>query len=355
MQNNLKDISETFTQTHLWVDAFSKADHLEGLANGCVGITTSPTWVSHMVLEEPQQEKKMQSLLESHPYSSEQELLWMLTLENARERSKVLLDIWEKGKPGQGRFAVQTSIYDYNNKQKMVKMALDVDKLGPNMQVKIPATKEGIAAMEEATYLGVSVMATLCFSVDQAVAAAEAVKRGLNRRAREGKENSSIAPVCAVLLGMQEDWLHGYMEKEQLAIDPCALCYAGVAITKKIHALFAQRHYPMRVLTAYYRHLLHFREFIGGDLIMTIPIRWQRRFVSCALELRDFMHDPVAPQYLDALCSLAPFAAAYTQGSLADTDFDTFGPVVMTLRYFTESYEKAILKIRQMRLRDPLA
>ena len=73
------------------------------------------------------------------------------------------------------------------------------------MQVKIPSTKEGIKAMEEATFRGISVMATVCFSVDQAVAAAEAIERGMKRRTAQGLSNAELNPVCAVLLGMQED------------------------------------------------------------------------------------------------------------------------------------------------------
>ena len=57
------------------------------------------------------------------------------------------------------------------------------------MQVKIPVTEAGIHAIEEATYHGVSINATVCFTVPQAVAVAEAVERGLNRRAASGKSD----------------------------------------------------------------------------------------------------------------------------------------------------------------------
>src|ERR687894_213210 len=65
----------------------------------------------------------------------------------------------------------------------------------PNIVVKFPTTEAGVAAMEEATYRGISVNATVSFSVSQAVAAAEAVERGLDRRAADGLPTDAMGPV----------------------------------------------------------------------------------------------------------------------------------------------------------------
>jgi transaldolase len=56
----------------------------------------------------------------------------------------------------------------------------------PNLFIKIPGTKEGIPAIEEAIFLGVPVNVTLLFSAGQYVAAAQAYMRGIERRIAEG-------------------------------------------------------------------------------------------------------------------------------------------------------------------------
>ena len=61
----------------------------------------------------------------------------------------------------------------------MVAQAVRFSQLAPNMIVKIPATSAGIPAIEEATYRGVSINATVSFTPPQCVAVAEAVERGL--------------------------------------------------------------------------------------------------------------------------------------------------------------------------------
>ena len=62
----------------------------------------------------------------------------------------------------------------------------------PNLFIKIPGTREGIPAIEEAIFQGVPVNVTLLFSTQQYQAAAEAYVRGLERRVAGGPE-----PRCA--------------------------------------------------------------------------------------------------------------------------------------------------------------
>ena len=72
----------------------------------------------------------------------------------------------------------------------ILEQVLHFDSLAPNMIVKIPVTRAGIPAIEEATYRGVSINATVSFTLPQCIAVAEAVERGLARR-REAKAKTS--------------------------------------------------------------------------------------------------------------------------------------------------------------------
>lgn len=354
--SQLIKMNEQFKQTELWTDSFHVEDHLYGLSQGAKGITTSPTWVSRMMLNEPEERHRpiVQSLFQDHPDYNAAECTWAWILEMGKQRSQCMLPLWEKGKPSQGRFSIQTSILEYNNKDRMVQMAKEVHACGPNMQVKIPATQAGIEAMEEATYLGISVMATCCFTVDQALAVSQALDRGLERRQQEGLDNRMIHPVCAVLLGMQDDWVKQYSETKGIVISPLAYCYAGIAIAKKVAKLFQERQTKTRLLVAYYRHQLHWSEFIGGDLIMTIPVKWQKRFENCKVPIENNMDKPVDHDLLNQLLRLPPFVQAYAENSLKPSQFAEFGPVNLTIHYFTDEYNKAVDKVAHMMLPDPL-
>jgi transaldolase len=72
------------------------------------------------------------------------------------------------------------------------------------MIVKIPATRAGIAAIEEATYRGISINATVSFTLPQCIAVAETMERGFRRREREGHDVSRMGPVCTIMGGRLE-------------------------------------------------------------------------------------------------------------------------------------------------------
>ncbi|MDF9823810.1 transaldolase [Breznakia sp. PF5-3] len=351
--NKIKQVIETFPKTDIWVDSFHVEDHKAAIALGSVGVTTSPTWVSRMMLNEDQQ-ANVEKIIADNPNDNEFEIMWKWTLAMGKERSKVMLPIWEAGQPQKGRFSIQTSILEYRNAERMIEMAEEVDALGANMQVKIPATTAGIKAMEEATYKGISVMATICFSVDQAVAVAEAIERGMKRREAEGKDNTMLNPVCAVLLGMQEDWLKDYAEKNNIVVHPSALPWAGVAICKKVAEVYKERGFKTRILTAYYRHHLHYSEFFGGDIIMTIPYKWQKRFDNSDVVVEETMSKKVDSKIMEELFKLEPFVKAYSENSFVMDLFDSIPPVILTIRYFTQCYEDALTEVKNIMLPDPL-
>ncbi len=86
----------------------------------------------------------------------------------------------------------------------------------PNLLIKIPGTKEGLPAIEEATFAGVPINVTLLFSREHYVAAAEAFLRGIERRVAAGlnPDLSSVASVFvsrwdAAVMGKVPQSLHG--------------------------------------------------------------------------------------------------------------------------------------------------
>lgn len=348
--SKLIEMSEKYPQTHLWTDSFNPDDHKYGLTQGMVGVTSSPTWVSKMMTNEPLEENKkiVERLHAENPNLNEIELTWAWTIEMGKIRSKIMLPIWEKGDPKQGRFSIQTSIYEYNNYERMLQMARDVNSCGPNMQVKIPCTEGGIKAIRQATYEGISCMGTQCFSVDQALQAAEAVEDALNQREKEGLDNSKINPMIALLPGMQDETLKSHCDRLKLCIHPDALNWGGIAVAKKTINILKERNYRIRPLIAYYRSYLHWSEFIGADCAQTIPVKWQRRIENCDVEIKDYFSIPVAQDKIDELRKLPLFNQVYDEGSLKIEDFVNLEPVINTFRYFTSEYQKAVNIVRDI-------
>ena len=161
------------------------------------------------------------------------------------------------------------------------------DRLAPNIIVKIPATRAGLDAIEAATAEGISINATVCFTLPQCVAVAEAVERGLRRREAAGHDIGTMGPVCTIMVGRLDDWLKVVMEREGISTDPGHLEWAGVAVFKKTYRLFRERGYRAasalgRVPQSHALERAHRRR--RGDfaaLSVAEAIRGQRHRRSC--------------------------------------------------------------------------
>jgi transaldolase len=216
------------------------------------------------------------------------------------------------------------------------------------MQVKAPATSQGLIAMEEMTYRGVNLNATVSFSVPQAIAIAEAVERGLTRREAEGLPTDDMTPVCTIMVGRVDDWMNVVTKRDGITVNPSYLAWSGVAVFKRAYGIFRQRGYRARLLAAAYRHHLHWSEFIGGDVVLTIPSGWQKLFNASAVEVRERIDEPVAPEIVAELLDRIPdFRAAYEPDGMTIEEFDTYGATVRTLRGFIGSYHELIRMIRE--------
>ena len=92
--------------------------------------------------------------------------------------------------------------------------ALHAKAARPNLFIKIPGTKEGLPAIEEAIFAGVPVNVTICLSCPQYVAAAEAYMRGIERRIAAGlnPQAGSVASLFVsrwdvAVVGKEPEWL----------------------------------------------------------------------------------------------------------------------------------------------------
>jgi transaldolase len=111
---------------------------------------------------------------------------------------------------------------------------------------------------------------------------------------------------------------------------------------KHARAEWLARGFRARLLAAAIRHHLHWSELIGGDLIVTLPSAWQKRFNASSVEIRSRIDDPVDPAHLAELRQLPDFVRAFEPDGLALDEFDTFGPTVKTLRTFIGSYHELL-------------
>jgi transaldolase len=297
---------------------------------------------------------RIYKLIDEMPEASEDEIGWRVVEELSIKGAELLKPIFDEQKGKNGRLSIQTDPRFYRNTDAIVEQAVHFSQLAPNMIVKIPVTKAGIPAFEEATYRGVSINATVSFTVPQCIAVAEAVERGLKRREAEGKDISTMGPVCTIMVGRTDDWLKVVANKEGIITDPGYLEWAGVAVFKKAYRIFKERGYRIRLLSAAFRNHMHWSEFIGGDVVISPPHKWQVRYNASDVEVVDRIDKPVEPKIVDELLKkFGEFRKAYEEDGMTVEEFDSYGATVRTLRGFSQGCQQLSSLIRDFMLPNP--
>jgi transaldolase len=343
------------TPTCLWNDSASIQELSYSIEHGAVGATCNPVIVLGVLKKEMNRwQERIHALIRERPTAGEEEISWQLVREISIAGARLLKPIFDAQDGKNGRLSIQTDPRLFRDSQAIVDQAEEFSRLAPNMIVKIPVTRAGIPAIEEATYRGISINATVCFTLPQCIAVAEAVERGLKRREKEGKDIATMGPVCTIMVGRLDDWLKVLMEKENIAIDPGYLEWAGVAVFKKTYRIFRERGYRIRLLSAAFRNHMHWSELIGGDIVISPPYAWQVRFNSSDIEVRPRIDNPVEERIIEELARKFPdFRRASSEGGLAVEEFDSFGPTRRTLRQFITACHDLDALVRDFLLPNP--
>jgi transaldolase len=208
--------------------------------------------------------------------------------------------------------------------------------------------------MEEMSVKAAALLATVSFTVPQAVTVAEAVERGLKRREKEGKDITRMGPVCTLMVGRLDDWLRVVAEKEGIIVDPGCFDWAGVAVMKRAYAIYREKGYRLRLLSAAFRNHLHWSEFIGGDVVISPPYEWQKRFNASDITVKPRMDIPVDKKIVDTLyAKFKDFRMAYDPDGMKVEEFDAYGATRRMLRQFCKALDDVVAMGRDFLIPNP--
>ncbi len=343
------------TPTGYWNDSCAVDELTYAVERGATGATSNPSIVADVMKKESAHwAPRVREIAAANPTWSEVELTWAIIEEMAVRGAAVLEPVFVANEGRRGRLSLQTNPANHVDPVRMTEQAVRFAGLAPNMQVKFPATAAGIVAMEEATARGVSINATVSFTVPQALAAAEAVERGLARRVAAGEDIAHMSPIVTIMIGRLDDWMKVLVERDDLAVHPDATNWAGIAAFKRAYGIFQERGYRSRLLAAAIRHRLHWTEIVGGDCAVTLPYPWQVRFNKSGVVPVPRMDVPVDQVHIDELYERIPdFRRAYEPDGMTPAEFESFGASARTLRTFIKSYHDLQATIRDITLPDP--
>jgi transaldolase len=278
----------------VWVDNLSRVStrdgHLQRLLDdySVVGATSNPSIFEKAMSAGDAYE---QQLGELDADLAIKDVFWALADQDIREACDLFRPVWDGGSGRDGYVSLEVDpglAYDtLATFREAIRIHESVER--PNLMVKIPATKPGLAAIEDVISKGKSINVTLIFSLERYEAVAESYIRGLERLVAEAGDPTKVASVASFFVSRIDteadkrlDQIGGHDElKGKLAIANARLAYQRykeIFAGERWEYLASKGATPQRVLWAStsvknpdYRDTLYVEELIGPDTVNTMP------------------------------------------------------------------------------------
>jgi transaldolase len=299
----------------VWIDYLSRPfvqdGDLAGLVrDGVVGVTSNPTIFQAAIADGDAYDDQIKSVAESE--TEPKEIFLALARDDIRAACDILRPVWDEGNGKDGWVSLEVDPNLAHDTQATIDEAKRLHALvdKPNVFIKIPATREGLRAIEETIAAGIPVNVTLIFSLKRHREVAEAYVRGLQRLVESGGDPSKIASVASFFVSRVDteadrrlDEIGDYDElKGKLAIANAMLAYETydeVFSGSDWDALVAKGATAQRCLWAStstknpeYRDVIYVEELIGPETVNTMPRETLEAFQDHGRVERTLDRDP---------------------------------------------------------------
>jgi transaldolase len=279
----------------VWVDFLSRESirggHLQELIDdySVVGATSNPTIFEKAMSSGDAYDEQLHELASKG--ANVEETFWALAEQDIRDACDLFRPVWDGGGGRDGYVSLEVDprlAYDtLQTFRSAMRIHDSVER--PNLMVKIPATKPGLAAIEDVIAKGRSINVTLIFSLERYAEVAESYIRGIERLVAEGGDPRAVASVASFFVSRIDTEADRRLEevgapKElqgKLAIANAKLAYAHyleVFSGPRWDFLVGKGATPQRVLWAStstknpaYPDVMYVEELIGSDTVNTMP------------------------------------------------------------------------------------
>jgi transaldolase len=209
------------------------------------GLTSNPTIFDHAIKNSTAYDAAIREKLNQH--KSGETLFFELALEDIKRAAGLFQPVHDRTSGVDGWVSLEVSPLLAYDTGRTLAAAKDLHSRAAltNLFIKIPGTKEGLPAIEEAIFAGIPINVTLLFSREQYLAAADAVLRGLERRIEQGLK-PSVSSVASLFISRWDVAVMGKVPdslRDQL----------GIAVAKRTYTAYLKQ-----ISSSRWRRVLNF-------------------------------------------------------------------------------------------------
>jgi transaldolase len=347
----------------VWFDTLSRelleTGELERMTreDAVVGVTSNPTIFQKALAEGDRYDAQLRSVAERETDATE--IFFALAVDDIKAACDVLRPAFDASDGIDGFVSIEvdpTLAYDREATfEQAMRLHELVDK--ENVYVKIPATRPGLAAIEDAIARGRSINVTLIFSLQRHAEVAEAYIRGLERLVASGGDPSKVLSVASFFVSRVDTEVDKRLEaagrtdlQGKLAVANAKLAYQHYLQTfsgERWEFLARKGARPQRCLWAStstknpsYPDTIYVAELVGPDVVNTMPLETIRAFQD---------HGVVVPDTLTSDLSAA--RQVFSDLAAAGIDYDDVTDTLEAegVQKFADSFQELLAGIEAKR------
>lgn len=320
------------------------------------GVTTNPPLSLQAIQDDPADwEKVTKEIIAENPGIDKESLFWKLYRKVIKRGSDMYLPLFEKSGYKEGFLSGQVDPRSVFDKDAMIKQALDIASINPNVMIKVPGSKQGYEVIEFLTAKGISTNNTLTFVLPQLVDCANSVKRGLETAKKNKVDLSKWRSIITHMESRYGDLggLRDFGAEKGIELSDMDVRWAELAIFKKAYKYLLDNHMPSKMLSCSLRvgpvvngvnRIPHLEEKAGASVVVTCPPTFIDQVINFPdrhkiVFVKDRILEDIPKAVMDKLMRIPYFERAYAADGYSRDEYNTHPALQRTAEQFSKATE----------------
>jgi transaldolase len=328
---------------------YNKQEPAKSTFRGC---TTNPLLSWQVIKSDPAfWGEWVDDLIQSHSDLSVSELVWLTYKEVVQRGAKMYMPIFEATRGRFGWISGQLDPRLFTETERMVHDAEELSSLSPNVMIKVPASMQGIEVVKILTSKGISTNTTVCFTLPQIMASADAAMEGIRLAGKNGVDMSRWRAVITMMIGRltEHEVLDMQAARKNIQLSWQDKHWFGIAVFRRAYRLLTEGGYASKMLACSMRagplvagkmRFWDVQKLAGGDIVYTCPpyVLEPLFDIGNDLEFEAEIRKPVPRDVMEKMLQIPFCIQAYDPNGLALEQFNDHPSTISTVEAFSKGF-----------------
>ena len=290
-------------------------------------------------------------LIQANPNLDLKELVWLTYKEVVKRGAELYMPIFEASKGRFGWISGQLDPRLFTETEQMVHDAEQLSALSPNVMIKVPASMQGIEVVKILTSKGISTNTTVCFTLPQIMASANAAMEGIKIAEQSGLDLSKWRAVITMMIGRltEHEVLDIQAKRKNIQLSWQDKHWFGIAVFRRAYRILTEGGYASKMLACSMRagplvagkmRFWDVQKLAGGDIVYTCPpyVLEPLFEIGDGLIFRPEIEEEVPIDVIEKLLKIPYCIQAYDPNGLALEQFNDHPATVSTVEAFSKGF-----------------